>query len=423
MLELLLGSGIIVVCLILEGFFSGTETAIVSIDRARLKALAEKGDSKAPRILALLNNPELFFSTTLLGTNMVAVLSNAIAAYMVITALGQQYEYVTILIMTPLILIFGEIVPKTVYRYHAEQLAPRIISPLQIVSKILSPIIITLTWLTGRFVRLCGIEKINYTPFTTREDLENYLDMWNINSSLKTAERKMIERIFDFSETAVADIMIPLINIRLVDVHDDVETAIRIARKSGHSRLPLYADEAYNIIGIVHTIDLLRAKGKEQNLREIMRPARYVPDSIPIDELLHQMRTEGDTIAVVVNEYGGTIGIVTIEDILEEVVGEIYDEYDKEEHLLVKNGSNSYLVNGRMSIDEINERLKLDLPKDEYETIAGFLLKHLERIPEVGDTFQFHNLSLVVRKADKRSIKQISLSIDNEGTVAEDSDQ
>jgi CBS domain containing-hemolysin-like protein len=142
-----------------------------------------------------------------------------------------------------------------------------------------------------------------------------------------------------------------------------------------------------------------------------MRPAPYVPNTAPVDELLKQLRTEGNSIAIVVNEYGGTIGIVTIEDILEEVVGEIYDEYDKEEHFFVRIGRNKYLVNARMEIDELNDHLKLELPKDDYETVAGFLLKHMERIPRVGERFEFGSLQFIVTQADKRSIKQVSITI------------
>jgi CBS domain containing-hemolysin-like protein len=151
-----------------------------------------------------------------------------------------------------------------------------------------------------------------------------------------------------------------------------------------------------------------------------MRPAAYVPNTAPIDELLKQPRTEGNSIAVVVNEYGGTVGIVTIEDILEEVVGEIYDEYDKEKSLFVKTGKNKYLVNARMEIDELNDHLRLQLPKDDYETVAGFLLKHMERIPRVGERFQFANLEFTIRQADKRCIKEVSITISDASEKTED---
>jgi putative hemolysin len=171
---------------------------------------------------------------------------------------------------------------------------------------------------------------------------------------------------------------------------------------------------------MVHAFDLLTAQQKTQSLKDVMRPAPYVPNTAPIDELLKQLRTEGNSIAIVVNEYGGTIGIVTIEDILEEVVGEIYDEYDKEERLFVEIGKNKYLVNARMEIDELNDHLKLQLPKDDYETVAGFLLKHMERIPRVGESFQFANLKFIIRKADRRSIKEVSITISDTSEITQD---
>ncbi len=412
--EIIVGCAIIILCLLCEGFFSGTETAVVSVDRNRTKALAERGSKRAGMILEALDNPEKFFSTTLLGTNMVAVLSNSVAAFMVIEYIGERYQFLTILFMSPLILIFGEIVPKTVYRYHAERLAPHIIYPIRIISNIFSPFIAVLSWITGMFVRVFQVEGAIIQPHASREDLANYLDAWNINSSLKNAERKIIERIFDFAETKVEDVMIRLVNIEALEVQDSIEDAIALACKTGYSRIPVYAQDAYNIIGVVHSFDLLTASRKNQTLREIMRPTQYVPDSSPIDDLLKRMRTEGFSIAAVVNEYGGTIGIVTIEDILEEVVGEIYDEYDKKENLIVKTGKNKYNIKSRIEIDELNDALGLDLPKNDYETLAGFVLKHMERIPKTGEKFRFGNLKFVIRQADRRQIKEVTLLIDKQ---------
>jgi CBS domain containing-hemolysin-like protein len=411
MFELLLGVFVILVCICLEGFFSGTETAMVSVDRARIKALAEQGSKRAALVDAVLQSPEKFFSTTLLGTNIAVVLSNAIATFLIIQYLGEQYQYITILIMTPLILIFGEIVPKTVYRYHAEQMTTNLIYPLKAISLIFYPFVVILTWLTQLFMRLFGTGSAQFRPHATREDLENYLDMWNIDSRLRTAEKKIVQRIFDFSEIEVEDIMVPLVNIEALEIQDSIGKAIRLAQNTGHSRIPVYKKEAYNIIGIVHAFDLLTAHQKTQTLKHVMRPAPYVPNTAPVDELLKQLRTEGNSIAVVVNEYGGTIGIVTTEDILEEVVGEIYDEYDKEESLWLKIGKNEYLVNARMEIDELNDHLKLQIPKNDYETVAGFLLKQMERIPRIGESLQFANLKFTIRQADQRSIKEVLITI------------
>ncbi len=409
MFEILFWVFVVLVCIACEGFFSGSETAFVSIDRVRMKALTDKGSKRTALTDAVLENPEKFFSTTLLGTNMTVVLSNVIVTFLVIKYLGEKYEYLPILIMTPILLVFGEIVPKTVFRYYAEKIAEHIILPVKIISIIFYPFVLILSWLTKFFLKIFSLHDTRLKPLTTKEDLENYLNMWNINSNLKTAEKRIIERIFDFSETSVDDIMIPLVNVKAVDVRDGIEKAVSLAKKTGFSRIPVYADKSHNIIGIVHAFDLLTAQGKSQHLKKIMRPARYVPGSMPIDELLKKMRTEGNSIAVVVDEYGGTTGIVTIEDILEEVVGEIYDEYDKEERLVVKIGKNKYLVNARMEIDELNDQLKLKLPRGDYETVAGFLLKSMERIPETGETFQVDNIKFIIRQSDKRSIKEVLL--------------
>jgi putative hemolysin len=411
MFELIIWIFAIFLCVLLEGFFSGTEIAMVSLDRARVKARAEQGSRGGAKLEAVLKRPEKFFSTTLLGTNIFEVLSNTIATFLVISYLGVAYKYLTILIMTPVILVLGEIIPKTIYRYHAELIAPYLVHPLKIASIIFYPVVLGLTKVTALFVKIFGIEGARLKPHATREDLENYLAMWNLDSGLRTAEKKIVERIFDFTETEVEDIMIPLINVTAIEIGEGIDEAIRLSQKTGYSRIPVYSEEAYNIVGIVHAFDLLTAPAKMQSLKDIMRPAPYVPNTAPVDELLKQLRTEGNSIAIVVNEYGGAIGMVTIEDILEEVVGKIYDEYDKEEHFFAKVERNRYLVNARMEIDELNDHLNVELPKDDYETVAGFLLKHLERIPRVGERFEFENLRFLITKADKRSIKEVSITI------------
>jgi putative hemolysin len=423
MFELVLWIFVICVCLLFEGFFSGTETAMVSLDRARIKALAEKGFKKEAQVDAMLHTPERFFSTTLLGTNISVVLANAIATFLIITHLGEAYKYITIIIMTPVILVLGEIVPKTVYRYRAEQIAPYLVYPLSVLSVVFYPLVVALSWATRLFVKLFSMEGAHLRPHTTREDLENYLALWNMDSGLRTAEKKIVERIFDFTETKVEDIMIPLINVAALEIGDGIDEAISLAQKTGYSRIPVYSEEAYNIMGIVHTFDLLTAREKTRNLKDVVRTPAYVPNTAPVDELLKQLRTKGNSIAIVVNEYGGSIGIVTIEDILEEVVGEIYDEYDKEDHFFVQVGRKRYLVNARMEINELNENLNLQLPKDDYETLAGFLLKHLQRIPKVGEDFQFQDLTFTITQADQRSVKEVSITISDVPQPAEQETQ
>lgn len=421
MIELLLWVLLILLCIFAVGFFEGTEIAMVSVDRARIKALAEQGSKRQARLEKVLHTPEKFLSATLLGTNISEVLGNAIATFLIMHYLGDQYKYITIIIMTPIMLILGQIAPKTIYRYHAEQITPYLVYPLEVISTIFYPFVMFLSWVTRFFVKVTGLERAQIRSYATREDLENYLDMWNIDSSLRTAEKKIIERIFDFSETEVEDIMIPLVNVEALEVQDTIDKAIDLAQKTGYSKIPLFSEEAYNIIGIVHAFDLLTARQKTLTLKDIMRPAPYVPNTAPVDELLRQLRTEGNSIAVVVNEYGGTIGIITIEDILEEVVGEIYDEYDNEEHFFVQTGKDKYLVNARMEIDELNDHLKLQIPKNDYETVAGFLLKHMEKIPRVGERFRFENMEFAVTKADRRSIKEVSISISDISESEDDS--
>ncbi len=252
--EILFCIMIVVLCIVMEGFFSGTETALVSVDRIRIRAMAEKGSKRAVLVDNALKNPEKFFSTTLLGTNIAVVLSNVIITFLLIGWFGESYAYLTIVVMTPLVLVFGEIIPKTVCRYHAEKISGYVVVPIKIFSIVFYPFVLLMSGLTNLFVKILGLKDSELKPVATREDLENYLSLWNLNGGLKIAERKMIERIFDFSDTVVDDIMIPLVNVKAVEVTAGVENAIRLAKKTGFSRIPVYSDKTHNIIGIVFKV-------------------------------------------------------------------------------------------------------------------------------------------------------------------------
>ncbi len=228
---------------------------------------------------------------------------------------------------------------------------------------------------------------------------------------MKPMEKDMIYRIFHFAKTRTKEVMIPLVDVVALDDETRVEEAVDIVRREGYSRYPVFHERVDNMVGLLHSFDLLFSRERHQTIRSFIHPISFFPESKPADELLVEMQRDHEFMAAVVDEYGGAVGIVTIEDILEEIVGEIRDEYDIEQPLYRKIGPRSYLINARMEIDHINEQLKLRLPKDDYETLGGFMLDRLGRVPHTGESFRLQGITFEVRKADDRSVQEVLITL------------
>jgi len=272
-------------------------------------------------------------------------------------------------------------------------------------SYIFYPVIAITRWISSPQQRR-GDKKI---PSVTPEELKLILKSSQRESDLKAGEITMINRIFDFTKTRVKEGMVPLIEVKGLDEENAVGDAINLIASQGHSRIPVYRERVDNIIGVVNSFDLFTAPRTEEKLGKLIRSCFYVPESKPIDELLLEFQRSGNHIAVVVDEYGGAVGIITIDDILEEIVGEIRDEYDTEEDMLVRLKDDQFLINGRMEIDQINERLGLKLPRGSYETLGGFLLELFGHIPAQGEKVQYQNLTFTVLRASDRLIKEVKV--------------
>jgi CBS domain containing-hemolysin-like protein len=398
---------IIVICLLVEGFFSGTEMAIVNAEKYRLAIRTDSGSRLALAALHMVKHPARFFSTTLLGTNLATVTGSVVLTLYIISRYGEAYAPLAILYW-PFTLIFGEMVPKSIYQYYANQIVLKVAPVLFIISIVLAPVIWPLTKLTD--LLLGGVKKrLGAEPPLTREELELMIETGTESmSDMKPAERTMISRIFDLAEKKVANIMTPLVDIVSVPVDASREDASQIMEQSGYSRMPVFQGRVVNIVGTIVGTDLLFSD-EETPMKALIRPAYYVPEDMPLDELLLTMKRRGQPLTVVVDEFGGATGIVTTEDLLEEVVGEIRDEHDIVAPLYQRIGHHHYLVSGRMEIEEANERLKLGIPHGDYETIAGFLLKKLEKIPKIGDSIMMGDHVYSVRRANERAILEVEI--------------
>jgi CBS domain containing-hemolysin-like protein len=307
--------------------------------------------------------------------------------------------------------LWGEILPKTLFRQKADFLAPRVIYPLWVASRIFTPALWFFTAIPHLLPR--GASRVAEAGgnILHRDDLKLLLRLPSDGSDMLHEERKMVDRLIELSGKKVDDVMIPLVDVVAVPEESTLEEAVRTMVEKGHSRLPVFRDGIVNIVGLLHHFDLLLKKDLSEGIRASARPVFYVPETKQVYELLLDMKRRGHSMAVAVDEYGGATGIITVEDILEEIVGEIEDEYDPKTSLYTKIGPSAYLLDSRIEIDHMNERFQLDLPEGSYETLGGLLMSHIGRIPEEGEVLRLKNLVFTVETATPRSVRKVRLDI------------
>ncbi len=404
-MSLFLALVIIVVCLAAEFFFSGAEIAMVAADRVRLKSRADAGERGPTMAVSLLDTPERLVATTLTCHNLAFVTNVTVSTWLILSLAGPRYgEVLTLVVMTPILLILGEIVPKSLFREKADVLAPKVAYGVWAASKVFFPLVYLITWLTGLFLTESDQE---HSVSVTREELELMLQSKTAGGDVQTEERRMIHRIFGFGDTTVREAMVPLVEVTEISETATVGEAARHMGEKGYSRIPIYRDETHNIVGIVQAFDVLTASSDEESVQAYVRPVQFVPESMRADDLLQTMRERGEHLAVEVDEYGGSAGVVTVEDLLEEIVGEIYDEHQEAPTLFERLPDDSIRIDARMEIDAINETLGLGLPRGRYETLGGFVMETLERIPREGEEFERAGLKFRITDATSKRVLEV----------------
>ena len=402
---------IICCCVVIQGFFSGSEMVLLSSNKLRLRRSIAQGSKGAALALKMIDNPRWFLSTTSTGTNMFVIISSVVTAVSLEPFFKTYGELLTVIIISPVLLMFGETLPRTIFQQKATEIAPRIAYPLWIASRIISPVTFLVFQISRLFYNSLGKEILHRKEFITRKELELMLFVSGHGSDLKKKEKMLIKRVFHLAESNVSEVMIPLVHVTAVTDTASVKDVIKIVRRTGYSRIPVFKDRIDNLIGIVYAFDLLDAPDDAVIISQFIRKVPFVPELKRADELLLFMQKSGNSITIIVDEYGGSTGIITIEDILEEVVGEISDEYDQKVKHLVRLDKNRFLINARLEIEELNERLGLDLPKEGYETAGGFLLQQMGRIPKKGEKLLYRGISFTVTKSSSRSIHEIVISL------------
>ena len=396
-------------CLLATMFFSAAEMAFIAANRHRLRHLAEEGSRTAALYLEAFRQPERVLSTAMMGVTVAHIVAASAATWSLLPTLGPWAPVVVTALLTPLMLVFGEIIPKAVARAWATSLILRLYRPLTWTAAVLLPFVAVSNLVVRSVLRLFGARGPDIRAFVSREELKALLQMEPGEADVTTQEAELIDNIFDLGDTTVREVMVPLVEVAMLPATASPREAIALIRERGFSRIPIYRQRETSVVGVVAAMDLLSRGARVATLDELKRAPYYVPETTRIDDLLREMQRARTHMAVVVDEYGGSTGVVTLEDILEQIVGEIQDERDRTPATVERLPDGSYRVVARTNIDELNETFDWTLPKEDYETVAGLVLATLHRIPRPGEEFQIPGFTITVLEADARHVTAVKI--------------
>ncbi|HZS41143.1 MAG TPA: hemolysin family protein [Polyangia bacterium] len=401
------------ICLATEMLFAASELSIISCDHIAVRKAAEEGRASARLLLGFLTNKQRFLATTLVGTQLSVVVSTVVMTYSLkrFAPTANHAELWLLLGLTPITVVFGEIVPKTLGQQYADAMARALVYPVWLASRIFAPLV----WLLSRFTAwLMRILRLPERKLVTREELELMVKGPSAASrgEITEGERTMISRIFEFTDTTVADVMVPLSDVVALPEDADLERAAKQIDESQYTRFPVYRERVDRIIGTVHAFDVLKGGKQLTRVGAIARAPIFVPRSQATVDLLVELQRARQGMAIVVDEYGGAVGIATIEDILEEIVGEIEDEHDTAPPPVRKEAEGVWRVSARTSVGEVNRLLRVELPEGEdYESVAGLVLDRLKHIPREGESVRFGNVLVKVTKASERAVEEVQIRL------------
>jgi putative hemolysin len=413
----------LLILLAVSAFSSAAETALTSVSHIRVKHMLEEKKKGADVLNKLLEHPSRFLAAILILNNLVNIGAASLATVLVV----QYFHYLNITlstgyvagistgIVTFLVLIYGEITPKTYAAQNAEKFSLLIAKPVSMLVTILFPIARFFILIANLFTRLLGGKTTREGPFLTEEELKTMVTVGEEEGVIEEEEKEMIHSIFEFGDTIVKEVMVPRMDMVCVEDNATAKDVLVITTKDGFSRIPVFEETVDNIVGIVYAKDLLKLNKNKDTLnvsvKKLMHPAYYIPETKRVNELLRELQKKRQHMAIVLDEYGGTAGLVTIEDLLEEIVGEIFDEYDLEEVLIEKIDESNYRVDARADLGKINEFLEIDLPEEfEFETIGGFVYNLAGKVPTAGEKVQYGDLTFTVEKLLGRRISKILIS-------------
>ena len=391
------------VLILLSAFFSSSETALSAVSRAKLRALEEEGKRHAKTLSKVLENYDRMLSTILIGNNIVNLSASALATSLTIRLWGNVYVSVATGVLTMLVLVFGEIVPKTAARHNFERMALSFALPIRFLMIVLFPIVFIIDHIAGAVLKIFRINREAEVTITESE-LRSYVDVSHEDGVIESDERTIINNVFDFSDSVAKDIMIPRIDMSSIPDDATYREVMKVFRETMYTRLPVYHEDKENVVGFINIKDLIRLKDNSAfSVSKFIREGYYTYEYKKTNDLMLEMRAASKNLAFVNDEYGATVGMITLEDLLEEIVGEIRDEYDQDEEKQIQEVEDGYLIEARMKLEDVNDALGTKFESEDYDSIGGLILDSLDRIPEDGETVTLEDNTILTVKGIKNN--------------------
>lgn len=405
---------LLILFLLFSAFFSGTETAFTALQRYKLENMLDNKVKGADKVAKIKSNPENFLSTVLLGNNLVNTAASALATAICVYYWGDVGVVISTILVTVVLLIFGEITPKSLGSRFSDRFVLILARPIEIVSFIFRPLVIALSWISSRFVRLFGGGSVP-SSLVTEEEIRSMIRSGFEDGALEQPEAELLHNVFEFGDRPVREVITPRSEVIAIEKGSTLADFLRLYSSSPRSRFPVYEDNLDNIVGLISVKDVLKALADggittESPIDSLIRPAYFVPETKPISKVFHEMKEKNYRLCVVIDEYGGTAGIVTLSRLLEEIVGPVGDEMAKAERDYETINDYTYRLDGTMRIEDANEELELDLPEGDYDTVAGFILQRLGKFPRPGQQLRHNNLKIVVTKTRGFKIEEVIIT-------------
>ena len=403
---------VLVILLIGSSFFSASETALMSLSKIRIRHMQDEGIKGAKLVASLIDDPNKLLTSILIGNNVVNIAATSISTSLFIALIGPQGVAVATFIMTILVLLFGEITPKTIAANSSEKVSILVSKPIKVIIFLLTPIVWVFNLITSVIFKILGVDNKNNQPYITEEELKTMLNVSHEEGVLEIEERQIINNVFQFGDMQAKEAMVQRLDMVVINIEDSYDEIIDMFKNEKLSRMPVYNESIDDIIGILNIKDVIFLTDEEIknfDINKYIREPFFTYEFKKITQLLEEMKIEKTQMAIVVDEYGGTSGLITIEDLVEVIVGDIEDEYDEEDEEIIVIKEDEYVVEGSTKITDVNELIGVNLESEEFDSIGGFIIGHLKRLPEENEIIKVDNIEFRIESLDKNRIKKIRI--------------
>ncbi len=403
---------VLIVLIMMSAFFSSAETSFVTVNQIKMRSLAEDGNKKAKRVLKITSDSSKMLSAILIGNNLVNIAASSLATTLTLQLWSNAFVSITTGVLTLVVLIFGEITPKTFATAYADKIAPIYSGPVIFLMTILTPVIFIINILAKGVLFLLRFNP-KKTASITEDELRTMVDVSHEEGVIETSEREMLKNVFDFGDSQAKDVMIPRIDMSCISVDSSYDEIVELFREEKYTRLPVYEESVDNVIGIINVKDLLLCEDTATfSVKSILRKPYFTYEFKPISELMEELRKTSNNFTIVVDEYGSTVGMITLEDLLEEIVGEIRDEYDEDEvDDIIRVSEDEYILTGTARLNDLaeifNKKALISGPDEDFDSVSGLIINQLERLPQTSDEVTFENIRFVVEECDKNRIIKV----------------